>query len=153
MAVLNADNYAKAYVNEPLDRVDVSHFQGRVRRFYEEITLAAELTAADTILLLKLPKGARVIEGRIVKASDGTAGQLSWGWQSNGTDAADPNGFFDGPTEVDFGSGAISARMSTASAGWNKKFAAETQVECLVDETSIASVGDTFQFELLYVVD
>jgi hypothetical protein len=156
MAVLNGDNYTKAFVDSPITRLAASDAHGRVRYWSDQITLAAELGAADTILLMKLPKGAKVVDARMVAPIDGgggPAGQISLGWQSNGTDAADANGFFDGPTEGDFGAAALDAKLSAVSAGYQLKFAEETQIEVLVDEASTTSTGNTFKFELFYIVD
>lgn len=153
MAEVLSVNYTKAFSVQPPQKINVDEFVGRVRHYYDEYTLLAEIGLNDRILFNKLPAGARVIEARIVKASDGTTGQLDIGWDANGVDAVDQNGFFDGATEVDYGAGAISARMLTAAPGWNKKFGALTQVVGTAVEASTASVGDTFRLEMLYVVD
>ena len=153
MANLNADNYAASRVTEPASKIDVSLQHGRVRRMYDSITLGAEVALNDTITAGVLPSGARVIDARFIAPSDGTTGQYDFGWLSNGTDAADQDGFFAGASELDTGGGAVDAKMLGTAAGYNKKFAAETTVQFLAVEATTASSGDLLQWEIEYIVD
>jgi len=153
MATLNAVNYQASRVDEPASKVSVKEQHGRLRRLYDSITLSAELALNDVIKAGVLPSGARVLDARLIFPNDGTSGQLDFGWASNGVDAADQNGFFDGATEADFGAGAVDAKMAGTSAGWNVEFGAETELELFCVEASTASNGNQLQWEVIYVVD
>ena len=152
MATVYASNYESSRVTEPASKLDVTMQHGRVRRLYDSYTLTGELSLNDIIKAGVLPKGARVINARFVAPSDGTSGQYNFGWASNGSDAADDDGFFAGAT-LDSGAGAVDAKIAATAAGWNMKFAAETDIEIEVAEATTASTGDTLEWEVLYIVD
>ena len=148
-----SDNYTLAHVNEPSEKIDVTEQHGRVRRMFAEITFSANFTDADTLFMGKLPKGARVIDGKLVAEQDGGTPALIFGvgWQANGSDAADADGFF---AAQDASAGAIAAEMAFGSvAGYNKKFAEETIVEIVPTTSASAYSGKSIKLELLYVVD
>lgn len=153
MAELNADNYQASRVDEPASKVNVKELHGKMRRLYDSITLSAELALNDTIVAGVLPSGAKIVNARVIIPNDGTSGQVDFGWQSNGSDAADADGLFAGATELDFGGGAIDAKMLGVAAGYNKEFAAETTLEFLVVEASTASSGNQLQWEVIYIVE
>lgn len=153
MATLYGSNYQSARVDVPSTKVDVVDLHGRVRRMYDSITLSAEVALNDVIKAGVLPAGAKVIDARFVAPSDGTSGQYDFGWESNGTDAADQDGFFAG-SELDTGAGAVDAKMLGTAAGWNKEFAqVETTVSFTCVEATTASSGDTLEWEIYYIVD
>ena len=59
-------------------------------------TLAANPTAADIIRFCRVPAGATVIDGWFIGADIDTGTEaldIDIGWEANGTDAADPDGF------------------------------------------------------------
>ena len=150
MTAYYGDQATNRDVTVPSVKLDVSLNHGRVRRAYDSITLSAELTTADTIDMMKLPAGARVVDARFIAPSDGTSGQYNIGWTSNGTDAADADGLF---ALADTGAGAVDSKIGGTLAGYNKKFAAETLIQISVAEDTTASSGDTLELEVFYVVD
>jgi len=153
MATLNATNYQASRVDEPASKISVKEQHGRLRRMYDSITLSGELALNDVIKAGVLPKGAKVLDARIIFPADGTGGQLDFGWASNGSDAADSDGFFAGASEGDFGAGAVDAKMLGTAAGYNFEFAEETELELLCLEASTASTGNLLQWEVIYIVD
>jgi len=153
MADFSSSNYTLAYDNQPSSKLDVTEQHGRVRRAYAEYTLLAELLITETISMLKLPAGARVVDSRISAPSDGTTGQLDVGWIDNGSDGADDDGLFDGLSEADTGGGAVDSKIASTSAGYNKKFSKETEFQITALEATTASTGDTYKLEVYYIVD
>jgi hypothetical protein len=155
MANYYSNQYQDAYVDQPSEKLDVGYMGAVIRRFYAEYTkpTGAELLTTDVLYLGKLPKGARVIDGRVVGETDGTTGQFNVGWLSNGSDAADADGFFAGATEFDVGAAAVNNRMLGVSAGYNKKFAAETDVVLVPAEATTAYDAKKLSVELHYVLD
>ena len=153
MANLYGDNYQAALVDEPSSKVSVKDLHGKKRGAYDSITLGAEVALNDVIYIAQLPKGAKLIDARVVMPSDGTSGQYDIGWLSNGSDAADQDGIFAGATEVDSGAGAVDAKMLGTAAGYHKEFANATDIVATCIEATTASSGDKLQFELEYVVE
>ena len=154
MATLYGANYQLARVDEPSSKLNVKEQHGRVSRMYDSITLSAELALNDVIKAGVLPAGAKIVDARIIAPNDGTSGQLDFGWASNGSDAADQDGIMAGATEVDFGGGAVDAKMLGTAAAFNKEFAAvETDLELTCVEASNASSGNLIQWEVYYIVD
>lgn len=153
MAEFKASNYTNAYDSSPVVKIGASELYGKVRRSYDSYTLGAELSINDTIRLFKLPKGARLVDARLVAPSDGTTGQLDVGWEANGVDAADQDGIFAGASEGDTGGGAVDSKLAGTAAGWNKKFGAETEILITAAEATTASNGDTIEVEVFYIVE
>ncbi len=154
MADFNGANYQAAFVDEVKSQIDAKNLSGKLRRIYDSFTLSAELLITETISAGKLPPGAKLVDARFVAPSDGTSGQYDMGWLSNGVDAADDDGIFDGATECDTGAGAVDAKMKGVSAGWNFQFAdVETEIVITVLEATTASVGDVLEWELIYAVE
>src|SRR4051812_34458724 len=62
---------------------------------YDEFTQSAAITQADTIRMMKLPPGARVLNVYYAFSGslDASGGTVDIGWEANGTDAADDDGF------------------------------------------------------------
>lgn len=153
MATLYGANYEAAYVTLPKSMIDAKEASGKLRILSDSITLSAEVALNDVIVAGKLPPGAKVIDARFVAPSDGTTGQYDFGWASNGTDAADSDGFFAGAT-LDSGAGAVDAKMGGTAAGFLKEFAdVETTIQFLCIEATTASSGDTLKWVVVYSVE
>lgn len=153
MADLYTTEYNNAYVAVPSVKNDVTKWHGRVRCIKADITFAAELAVNDVIKIAKLPKGARLIDARVVAPVDAASGIYNLGWEANGDIIADPDGIFVGASSLDFGAAAVDAKMSGAIAGFGKKFEAETVISATVTEVSTDATGKTHQFVLFYLVD
>lgn len=111
MATLNADNYKKAYVNRPTEKIPTGEVSGEIKFAYDEITLTGEVTAGDVIkTALRVTKGAKVISAGIF-APALTAGSFSMGRPASALNVADPDSLI---ASTSFASAAI-ARESAAS--------------------------------------
>jgi hypothetical protein len=153
MATVYTTEYNNAYVVEPSVKNDVTKLHGRVRLIKADITFAAELAVSDVIKICKLPKGARVIDARVVAPADAASGIYNVGWEANGDIVADADGLFVGASECDFGAAALDAKLKGTSPSFGKKFEAETVISATVTEISTDATGNTHQFCVFYLVD
>lgn len=149
MANFNGVN-AQLRANTPSEKIEASDQGGRLRVHYDEITLAAELTAADTITMgAPIPEGARIHEAILHSPQLGSAGgngELDFGY------SGDPNAFLN---QVEVGSAAAQARMSDdlTLAGNGFKTTGELQPLITANETTDAGIGDTIRTWLYYSLD
>lgn len=151
MANLYGANYKKAFVDAPSTKMGVGEQGGRVRVAYDQYDLATDgvaLANGDILYLMKLPKGARVVDALVDCPDVGGTSLIELGWQTNGTDAADQDGLV---TSLDISGAAAYSRANNA-AGLLKQFAAETQVVATITNAGAAVTG-VLQFAVFYVVD
>jgi hypothetical protein len=147
MAELLGVNHTLAYSDEPSQKVDANQAGGVRRAHYDSYTFSAVLGIGDTILMGKIPKGARVVDARLTHPVDtGAIGIVKVGWAAgaNGDEAADDNGLF-AAAEGDFGAAALDSKMLSTAAGYQKTFAEEVNI---VIECTEASTGDAVAMEL-----
>lgn len=157
MATFRGDN-ATLRNNRPEEKIDVTEQHGRMRILKDSFTLAAELTAADEILMgAPLPEGAMIVEAVLQSPQLGSAdtnGELDVGWKAgaDGVEAEDVDGLF---AAVEVGSGSANVKLtdSLAFAGYLKKFSEEVQLFITANETTDAGVGDEITLVVYYVVD
>ncbi len=121
---------------------------GIVRSAYDEYLSAGAVIATGALKLMKLPQGARLIGIKAVWPDHGTTGAATLGWEANGVDAADADGII---AAMDLT--AAGNVIALASAGFQKKFGAETQITCTIGTATDASTDLKIQVELFYVVD
>jgi len=152
MATVYTTEYNNAYVVDPSVKNDVTVSHGRVRLIKADITYAAELGVSDVIKICKLPKGARLIDARLVAPADSVSGIYKIGWEANGDIVADDDGIF-AVGSCDFGAGALDAKLGGTLPGFGKKFEAETVISATVTEVSTDSTGKKHQFCFFYLVD
>ena len=132
MATIYADNYKKAYVNRPAEKIPTGEVSGEIKFAYDEITFTGEVTAADVIkTALRVTKGAKVIAAGIFVPVGLGAGSFSLGRPASAQTAADPD--------------SLIAATSFASAGIARESAAS--VDLLLD-----IVEDELIFELACTV-
>lgn len=156
MADYYGSNYQLTDVNVPEEKIDDGEFGGRVRVAYDSHTPAvAAITTADTIYMMKIPKGARVLDVIVDIEDQGTVGTFNIGWQASaesGAEAADADGFF---AALDVNSADISTRMSaqsTPSAGQLKQFSEEVQVVIVPAANTDVSTGQVISMAVEYVI-
>jgi hypothetical protein len=149
MADLNAKNY-QLIQNNPSEALPKGELNGKIKTMYDEITLSAELSVNDEILLYNLPAGARVVEALISGPSLGTTGIISLGHKANNEDAEDDDAFI---ASADMGGQAVKENIPAGAAGLLKKFASETQIFAKCSEASDAGSGQKIQFLISFVVD
>lgn len=135
--------------------VEQGDYHSKLRCSYDEYTLTADLAANDIIYLMKLPKGARVIN-LMIDSSDldaQSAGALTVGWLGNGVDSVSANGFM---TSIDVHTAGkaqdLGALLFSNQAGKFKRFGAETQVTVTISGETDATTG-VIKVAILYVLD
>jgi hypothetical protein len=150
MATLLGKNYTKQFSNVPSEKIDKGEQFGDVHVAYDSYTMSAALADGDIIKMMKLPKGAKVVDA-ILKTdkSLGATGILDCGYQANGVDAEDLNAFIN---QADGGGQALAARPTAGAAGLFKTFTAETQVVLDCTELSVATDA-VIELAIFYVIN
>lgn len=145
MAEFQGKNYAKS-VAVPSQKIPPGEVNGGIMTAYDEIDLTAA-AINDTIKLMKIPKGARLLRAAIKNsASLGGASALQIGWEAGAAalEAADLDGIL-------AASAMTSAAVRTLDvAGTHKEFAEEVQVLATITGT-VASAGK-LSVELSFVL-
>ena len=146
MASYYGVNNTKQYVNIPSEKIPAGEQYGRIHIAYDEYTTAATggastIETADTIAVMKLPAGARIIDATMVHEDFGGSGVLELGITG----------------DVDYLLAAVAVNAAGAAqmdgeAGNLVKLSAETQ--CYVTCTNnTATVSKKFQVTVSYVID
>ena len=114
--------------NVPEQKIPAGEQMGRVRVAYDSYTTGGAI-GDDVINLMKIPKGARILDIRVKHGAHGNSGTLDIGWlaSDDGSESEDTDGFFN---ELAVGSaGSNGQEIATANAvGILKEFSAEVQV-------------------------
>lgn len=144
-------NATKRDVTKPADKIDAVDHSGKLRTPYDEYSAVAEIIAnAEEILLMKIPKGARLHEA-IFHSNDATSatGTLTVGWKASadGVEVADPNGIFD---TINVKAAAVCEKMTDDKdhVGIMKKFEAEVQVYAVMTEATDAALTALAKYRL-----
>lgn len=132
-------------------------FASNLKVAWGSYTLAANPTAADIIELCRVPQYATVLGGYVMAADIDTGTEaldIDIGWASNGTDAADPDGF------GNFGvwDGDVVGQIIPVAGSWKplqgvllttgpQTFAAETVIQAVVNVA--ANAGGTGMITLV----
>ena len=149
MANLNlyGSNYTKAFVNVPSQKIEPGEHVGKVKVAYDEYDLddlGVVLADGDLIYMMKMPKGARILEAVIHCPDLGTAGIINLGT------AADPDRYI---AALDGGlSAAAKGEMGAGVAGAFEEFSVDTQLLIKCTEASIAITG-VIKVAVYYVMD
>ena len=140
----------------PMQVAEQGQQGGNLKECYDKYTLTADLASGDVIHMGKIPKGARVIDVRLVSADldAQSAGTLDIGWaaSADGVEAVDADGFL---ADVDVNTAAIAISMFTSQStrpGFQKTFAAEVQATVTIDGETDATSG-SIHLEVLYFID
>ena len=149
MATKYGVNHTLKYINVPSEKVPAKEETGKVRLAYDSFVFDAELAVTDVIKLMKLPKGAKVVDAIVKAPSLGATGIFDLGYEANGVDVADPNGFV---STADFGGAAAAKRMS-AEDGVFKELGAESQVILTCTELTAAATGKKIEVAVFYVLE
>lgn len=147
MASKYSNQYQDAYVSVPSVKIDQGEVAGQVKVAYADVTFAAELATTDTLYLMKLPVGARVLRTKVKFPATGATGILDIGYQANGVDSADLDAFH---TSIDPGAAAVLEEGDGAGIGL--KLGAETIVVATPSEVTASATGVTMKFWIEYVV-
>lgn len=158
LTTVSGVNYAKE-VSVPPVALAAQQSYGRVRYAYDEYTVDAadEFGTSGLIKLMKIPKGARLIDARVVCPATGATGIFDIGWAASAelsggsaVEAADADGIFVG---IDPGAAAVDAKMAGTVNGFNRTFAAEVQVQADCTEATADMGTLTLKLGIFYVVD
>ncbi len=140
--------------NVPREMIGVGDYAGRVRSSYDSYTFAAVLTTSDSLKMMLIPQGARVVDLHVRSDDLGTTGLLNIGWDASadGGEAADADGFF---AALDVKAAAIHTSIlhaATSPAGLFKKFTEPVRVAIVPTENTTATSGD-IELLLMYVLE
>lgn len=146
MATLNGINYALIN-SEPSQKVTEGQVTGRTKFWYDEITLSAEVAAADVILFgSSLPENARVIDAGLLSGALGAPGAVNC--QVKFGTASDDDAF------IAQSSVAAAVKLKMASeAGFLAVQSSSVQPQVTVATASSGAAGKKIQVWIEYVVD
>lgn len=149
MADFFGSQWTDAYIDVPQEKIAPGDYAGSIKSIYSSFTVPAadELATTDTLFLAKLPPGARLLDCKVKCPATGATGIFNIGYQANGVDAADLDGFVVG---ADPGAAAVYA--AGAGAGLGKKFTVETNVVLTPTEITADAGTKTVEFWMLYSV-
>lgn len=154
MATFYGVNKTKIDINNPSDKVPAKEHSGKERFVYDEyVFLVNAFAANDEIEVMKLPKGAKIVNAVVRSPSLGTTGIFDLGIRSNGVEAADQDYLV---ASADAGGQAVcqEARTGTgAVAGLFATLSADTQVVLKCTEITTAAIGLKIQVAVEYVVE
>lgn len=147
MATLYGVNSTKRDVNVPPDQIPGYDQSGRLKVFYDEYTLLADLGSADVINLMKLPKGCRVLDAILYTDAMGgsCACKVGWAASSDAAEAADDDALLAAATSL-----VSAARKSMAAeAGRGKVLAGEVQVQLTTSAVSSSATGNKLRLAVI----
>lgn len=152
MATLYGKNYTKKFINNPAEKVVGKEHSGKVRMAFDSYTFVADAVSGAVIKLMKLPAGAKVVDCMVKCPSLGTKGIFKLGYEANGVDVADDDGFLV-TTSIDAGGQAVLGVPTLASAAIFKEFSVETQVILTQTEDTDVANGLTIEVALFYTME
>jgi hypothetical protein len=155
MANFYGSNATNILNTNPTAKAGVGEQGGLMKIAYDSITFTTDLTTSDTLYLMKLPKGARLLDC-VAKFSDlGSTGLFNIGWQAGATGAetANASGFFSS-LDVKTAADVLSARDNAASPAFmHKQLLEEVQVVVVPSESTNSATSGTFSLHVEYIID
>lgn len=152
-------NYKGAYVTIPSVKIHQGENGGRERTLVETFVLDADAADQDTVIMGRLPPGAKVLGARLFGADLGGAGTLRLGTSASVdgslTDAAAPQGIIvdaDSSGQAYDVSDGASAAMRGASVGLVRN-ATEVNITLLFNGVTSAATGKQVTMILKYIVE
>jgi hypothetical protein len=152
MATVYGVNYTKKNITVPSLKVAGKEHSGKVRMAFDSYVFEANVVASATIKLMKLPAGAKVVDCKVKVPSLGTTGIFSLGYEANGVDVADLDGFLLA-TSIDAGGQAVLGVPTLGSAAIFKEFSVETQVVLTQTEDTTAALGLAIEVAIFYTME
>ena len=152
MAIVYGVNNTKKYISNPSEKIPAKEETGKGRYIYDSYVFLANVMAVnDTIELMKLPKGAKIMSAVVKSPSLGTTGIFDLGIKTNGVEAADADFFV---ASADAGGQAVQKTMfSSLAAGLFVELSAETQVLLKCTEATDAALGLKIEVVIEYSVE
>lgn len=150
MATYYSNEYDKSCVTKPLQKLSPAELNGKVRRLTGNITLGAEILAADTVKMALLPANSVIIAVRMI-APGGASGTIQLGWGAGENEVADANGIFsavpaNAAVDVEFD-------LSSGTAAKNKRFSDPVDIELTSTVDTAGWSGDLVEMEILYIIE
>lgn len=153
MASLYSNQYQDAYIDNPSERLAPGDYNGRVRHIAFKFEPSAAFGTSDVVKLCKLPKGAKIIGAELSSdtgVTNGTDLDLGWAASSDGNEAADADGIFDG---VDLSVAAIETLNSyVGRPAYLKDFDAEVDIQLITNVASTGADSEVIEGYLVYVI-
>lgn len=149
MAEFQSSNYVKAN-SKPQIPIEAGEVSGKSRWNYHEYQPLVNLANADTILLGKLPAGARIVGGFVKSAAQGGTCTLDLGNQvsaQSGAEAADVDSLGAAFSLVAAGAQQISSKNG---AKFGNKFSEEVQMFATINNAGSTGL---IQIAIEYVLD
>ena len=138
--------------NVPEQKIPAGEQSGRLRVAYDSYTTAGAI-GTDVIHLMKIPKGARILDVRVKHGAHSNSGTLDIGRLAldDAVEALDADGFFNELAVNAAGSNGM--EISTVNpVGINKKFDAEVQVTVQKGATNTSAAAE-IALAIFYVID
>ena len=149
-------NNTKQYQNVPSEMIPIGEQAGRLRVAYDKISLS-EAIAGDVLHMMKIPKGARVLDvickfADLDSNSDGTL-DIGWAASSDAVEGADADGFFN-ELAVHAAAGCKSmVAVGSSMVGHLKKFDAEVEVQIVPGAGVADATSGDIELSVLYVIE
>jgi hypothetical protein len=154
MADLYSAEYKKAHVDIPKQMLSQNEQGGKLIIARAKHTFAGEPSALDKIKMIKLPKGAKVIEAIVHSPDLGTTGVFNLGYSApaNGAFVGDLDAFIPTVTVTSAVSGLRMSSQVAGLAGRGLELTEEVDVEFHVATVTDAADGLAIELELHYVL-
>lgn len=150
----------------PPTKISPGEERGKVHWYYDEYTWSTNSVIGDVVTMMKIPKGARIVDGVIQSADNGTVGKYDLGFDGgdNGDETADQDGLIPAFNPVDTGGNVatINGVGAAAGAGYGakapgaailKSFADSCNVLLKCTEASDVGTGVTVKVAIAVVFD
>lgn len=155
MATLYGTNATNATQTQPAVNAPVGDYGGRVRMCYDKYPITAALGASDVLVFGRLPKGAKIVEAKVVCPDMGGTGNFKFGYQTTDSslEASDDDAF---GTAIDWSGQALAyqlgATIGFSATGQFKELAADVDVIITLNGVTATTSG-TIHVAVLYVLD
>jgi len=154
MANLYSAEFQKAHVDVPKQMLSQNEQGGKLIIAQAKHTFDGEPSLNDVIKMIKLPKGAKVIEAIVHSPDLGTVGVLKLGYSAsaNGALLGDNDAFIPSIDVTAAVSGLKMSAQVAGLAGRGLELTEEVDVEFLVSTATDAADGLVINLELHYVL-
>lgn len=154
MANLYSAEYEKAHNDFPAQKLNQNEQGGKLLFAQASHTFDGEPSLNDVIKMIKLPKGAKVVDAIVYAPDLGTTGVLKLGHSASadGSIVANDDAFIPSINVTAAVSGLKMSEQVAGIAGRGQVFDQEVDIEFLVSTATDAADGLTIVLELFYVM-
>lgn len=158
LTITTGINYTAAYVTVPSSKYNAGDNKGGVRVMYEKFTFDADGAASETVIMGRLPAGAKVLSARVFGVDMGATGTAELGnsvsVDGSATDALDVDSFLDA---IDHSGQAFdvvdSASAQRGPAIGLIRFATEVNVILTLTGATSGATGKSYYMILTYTIN